>query len=294
VGRIEDALAKLQAREKIRDAAIGTTTLGRVIAPADRLPEPAAVRQRHNYGGKRVEIDLKELHAQGLLAPDSQERKLADQYRVIKRPLLRNAANSQPSGVPRGNLLMIASALAGEGKTFTCLNLCLSMAREEDWDVVLVDGDCKKPHLTRLFGAEAEFGFMDLLRDTSAQFDSFVMPTSVPGLSLLPAGKRDERASELIASARMDALCAELAANDTRRIVLFDSAPLLLTTESAVLASHVGQVVMVVQANRTPQKAVLAAIDKLDPAKAINLVLNQVDLKSGSPYGEYYGYDQPA
>jgi Mrp family chromosome partitioning ATPase len=135
---------------------------------------------------------------------------------------------------------------------------------------------------------------MELLRDPSAEFDSFVMPTSIPGLSLLPAGKRDEHASELLASSRMDALCTAVADRDPRRIILFDSAPMLLTPESPVLASHVGQVVLVVHANRTPQQAVLAAISKMDASKAINLLLNQVDLGGGAEYGEYYGYGTPA
>jgi Mrp family chromosome partitioning ATPase len=154
-----------------------------------------------------------------------------------------------------------------------------------DWSVVLVDADCSKPHLTRLFSAEQEPGLVDLLRDTSLNFNSLVMPTDIPGVSLLPAGSSDVHASELLASQRMGDLCEALAA-EPGRIVIFDSSPLLLTSEAVALAAHVGQVALVVRANATPQQAVLAAVDRLDPAKAIACVLNQ---SYGAELGQNYG-----
>lgn len=283
MGRIEEALHKLQrARRSPAPAAapLASTRIATVV------PEALA------YAGKHIRFNAAELRAQGLLAPDKEERRLAEQYRIIKRPLLRNAEPGHEPHVPRGNLLMVASALSGEGKTFTCLNLCLSMAREKDWSVVLVDGDCGKPHLTRLFSAEREPGLFDLLRDPSLAFESLVMPTDMPGLSLLPAGSLDPHASELLASNRMDELCESLAAR-AGLIVVFDSSPLLLTTESAVLGSQVGQIALVVRANSTPQQAVQAALDKLEPTKAIACILNQsygTDL--GLEYGDYHSYGQ--
>ena len=237
--RIEDALHKLQARSP------------RPVTAGARLG--AVLPKEHAYGGKRIAVDLAQFRANGLLAPDSEERRLAEQYRTIKRPLLRNADPTIDPEVPRGNLIAVASALSGEGKTFTCVNLCLSVARERDWSVLLVDGDCSKPQLTRLFSAEKEPGLIDLLRDSSESYERLVMPTDIPRLSLLPAGSRDVHATELLASKRMDELCTKLSADDPGRIVVFDSSPLLLTTEAGVLASKVGQIVLVVRANETPQ-----------------------------------------
>jgi receptor protein-tyrosine kinase len=193
--------------------------------------------------------------------------------------------------MPRGNLIMIASAFSGEGKTFTCINLCLSIAREKDWSVVLVDGDCSKPDLTKFFAAEREPGLLDLLRDPSLSFDSLVIPTSVPGLSLLPAGSRDEHAAELLASNRMDEICQQLGENNNGRLTVFDSSPLLLTTEAAALGGHVGQIGVVVRANVTPRQAVLAAVEKLDASKAVSFILNQsYTSELGVGYGDQYGY----
>jgi protein-tyrosine kinase len=283
MGRIEDALYKLQARS--REA-------GKSSPPAPTARLGALVPHEHTYGGSRIAIDSAQLRANGLLAPDSEERRLAEQYRTIKRPLLRNAVPNVQPPVPRGNLVMVASALSGEGKTFTCVNLCLSIARERDWDVVLVDGDCSKPHLTRLFAAENRPGLIDLLRDPALEFDDLVMPTDVPGFSILPAGARDSHASELLASKRMEELCDALASKTTARMIVFDSSPLLLTTEAAELAAHVGQVLVIVHANETPKQAVIAALEKLDESKAIGCVLNQAwgSGKATDGYG-YYGYD---
>lgn len=278
MSRIEEVLEKLQARSP--------------RPPGAPVPRLATVEARqHAYAGRRVVLDPWQLKLNGLLALDDEERGLAEQYRAIKRPLLRNADPSVDT-MMRGNLIMVASALPGEGKTFTCVNLCLSIARERDWTVVLVDGDTAKPHLTRLFGAEGEPGLIDLLRDPALTFDSFVMPTDVPGLSLLPAGSRDPRASELLASRRMDELCAALSAADRTRIVVIDSSPLLVTTEATALAAHVGQIAVVVRANETPRDAVLSALDKLDRAKAVACILNRnAGAEDSEGYG-HYGYGE--
>lgn len=278
--RIEDALQKLQRGQ--RPAPVTTPRLATAVAT-----EPG-------YGGHRIVVDAAQLRANGLLAPDSEERRLAEQYRTIKRPLLTNAVSAADTGLSNANLVAVVSALPGEGKTFTCLNLCLSIARERDWSVVLIDADCSKPHLTRMFAAEDKPGLIDLLKDPSRTFDSLVMPTDVPGLSLLPAGSHDHHASELLASRRMDEVCAELSGRGGRMIV-FDSSPLLLTSEAPVLASKVGQVVFVVKANQTPQDAVKAALEKINPDKAIGCVLNQSwgTESAGEGYG-YYGYEGSA
>jgi protein-tyrosine kinase len=284
MGRIEEALEKLQRA----GGGLRASPAVRVDGSAGRLA--TIVAQPHDYAGKRIQFDRVALRSQGLLAPDSDERRLEEQYRAIKRPLLRNAEPNHEPSLERGNLLMVGSALAGEGKTFTCVNLCLSIAREEDWSVVLVDGDCTKPHLTRLFSAENEPGLIDLLRDPSLSFDSLVMPTDIHGLSLLPAGSHDPHASELLASNRMDKLCNELA-RETGRMIVFDSSPLLLTTEAVALASKVGQVALVVHANSTLRQAVLAAVEKIEPNKAVACILNQTyRTEFGFDYGDYqYG-----
>ena len=279
--RLEDALNKLQTRRAIggagREGAVGTR----------EVPlQPGA----HSYGGKLLTINFDHLRRLGLMPAESEARSLAGQYRTIKRPLLKNASSQS---LQRGNLLLVTSALPGEGKTFTCLNLCLSLAREQDWSVVLVDGDSSKPHLSRLLGAEGAAGLMDLLRDSTREFDSIVMPTDVPNLSFLPAGTRHRDAVELLASSAMETLCDSAARSDPKRMIVFDSPPLLLTSEAPALAAQMSQIVVVVKANKTPQRALLMALAQLDPTKAIGLLLNQAGkgTDEGKYSGHYYGYD---
>jgi exopolysaccharide/PEP-CTERM locus tyrosine autokinase len=236
-----------------------------------------------------VKLDFEVLRSAGLYASENQA--VADQYRVIKRPLLAKATAPAGEAPEFANLVVVASALAGEGKTFTCINLALSIAAEKDWRVVLIDADCKNPQLSRLLGAEERPGLLDVLKNETVTVDSVLMGTNIPRLAVIPLGARDEQAAELVASARMKQICNELAKAEPRQFVIFDTSPLLLTTESSVVATHVGQAVIVVKAGRTPQQAVMGAIHKLDPSKAIGLVLNCAN-ETGEAfrYGTYGSY----
>jgi exopolysaccharide/PEP-CTERM locus tyrosine autokinase len=281
MGRIEEALAKLQQAERRGDPDRRSAT----------RPVPSlASRLDHAYGGTPIKLDLENMRRDGMLVQKDQQQRLTDQYRAIKRPILRNASVATDAAIDRGNLIMVASAFAEEGKTFTAINLSLSIALEQDWSVVLVDGDTSKRHLTTLLGLENAPGLTELLRDPALTFESLVIPTDIPGLAILPAGKRDDRTSELFASARMTALCTDMCRADAHRAIVFDSTPLLMSTESPVLGTQVGQVVLVVRANRTPRKSVLQARDKLDAKRPINLVLNQADWGDDIGGADYYSY----
>jgi exopolysaccharide/PEP-CTERM locus tyrosine autokinase len=239
---------------------------------------------------KLIRVDREALRVAGLMPPEHQERTLADQYRQIKRPLLAQAFGRGAAAVPKGQLVMMASAMPGEGKTFTSINLALSMALEKDVSVLLVDADVAKPHISSTFGIVDEPGLLDLLREESTQVDSFIIPTDVPGLSILPAGRRSDTATELLASRRMEQIAQSLAQRDPTRIVLIDSPPLLLTSESRALAQSAGQIVVVVRAGFTPQQAVLDALSHLGEGKFIGLVLNQST--AAAPGGYYYRYGE--
>jgi len=242
--------------------------------------------------GRIIEFSVEALAEAGLYSKGNSQ--LADEYRMIKQPILRKASDQAEAGDSRNNLLMVASALGGEGKTFTSVNLALSLASEKDWKVLLVDVDCRNPQLSRLLGVDDEPGIMDYLKDPSLAIDTMIMPTSVERLSVLPLGAMDDHASEHLASSRMDELCGHLSSAGKHHIVIFDSSPLLLTAEPAILSTQIGQVALVVMANATPRQAVLEAIEKLDENRAIGLILNKADqggdiLKYGSGYGYGYG-----
>ena len=282
---IENAIKRLQASRGGNVAVPHTTP----YAP----PTPA--RQREIEADAplptlKIVINQDALRAAGMLPPAHQERELAQQYRQIKRPLINLALGRGLTPVPRGNLVMVASAVPGEGKTFMSLNLAFSMQLEADMTVLLVDGDVVNPRVSQIFGVENEPGLLDVIRDPSLALKSVILPTDVPGLSFLPAGRQDANATELLASHRTQEVISLLGGDDPSRLVLFDSAPLLLTTESHALAQLVGQIVIVVKADQTPQQAVLDAIETLSDGKAISLVLNQ-SMEQPRP-GYYYQYQQ--
>lgn len=236
---------------------------------------------------RTVVVDKNALRAMELLPPVNLERQIASQYQQIKRPLIASALGKGSEPIPNAYAIMLASALPGEGKTFTSINLALSMALERDIEIILIDADVAKPHVTRIFDVSSEKGLLDLLADSSLDPESAILDTNIPGLSLLPAGRQTETATELLASARMEQLIKQLAGEGGRRILLFDSPPLLLSTESRALVHAVGQVVLVVRAEVTPRRAVQEAIEAIGESKPTSLILNQTSTPAS---GGYYGY----
>jgi protein-tyrosine kinase len=237
---------------------------------------------------RTIHVDRNALRRTGLLPPESQGHELGTQYRVIKRPLLLNAFGPQNPGAASARIIMVASALPGDGKTFSCINIALSLALEREYSVVLVDGDAIKPEISRRFGMKNEPGLLDLLDDPTRPVESLIYPTDVPRLSMLPAGRQSDSSGELIASGRLREVCQSLVDKFPKRIVLFDSSPILVTSEARVLAAVAGQVVLVVKAGFTPQQAVKDAVEALGADKNIYLVLNQIDHLGGMAY--YHGY----
>ncbi|UXH76722.1 XrtA-associated tyrosine autokinase [Roseateles amylovorans] len=260
-----------------------------VLPPAQPLPQaPMIARSAPDVGSKRVELDLEALAAQGFLTPNAPRSFLADQYRNIKRPLIKNAMGKGASTLNHANLIMVTSALPGEGKSFTSLNLAMSIAAEFDNTVMLVDADVARPSMLRMLGLPPGPGLLDVL-EKEADMSSVLIKTNVDKLTLLPSGRPHARATELLASDAMSALLDHMAKRYPDRIIIFDSPPLLLTTESRVLASHMGQIVVVVQAERTPQSAVQQAVATIENCPLKMLLLNQASSKSGAGYG--YGYE---
>lgn len=235
-------------------------------------------------------LDLVRLRAAGLITPEAERSQVAEEFRMIKRPLLKNAFGQGAALVEKGNLIMISSGFPNEGKTFTSINLALSIASELDHTVLLVDADVARPAVTSYFGIDKGPGLVDYLLGDQPDLSSLLIKTDIPKLTLLPAGKRHHHSTELLASESMRNLLDELSERYPDRVIIFDSPPLLVTTEASVLASLVGQIVIVVESEKTTQTALKEALSLLDPDKSIGLVLNKSRQPFGSEYGMYYGY----
>lgn len=253
-------------------------------APTTTEPAQAPVQSR------RVDLDLELLERNGIIVPTSPRSQLADQFRVIKRPLIKNAMGKGASEVVNGNLIMITSALPGEGKTFNSINLAMSIASELDNTVMLVDADVARPSVMRMLGLPQGPGLLDLVLGEAKDLSEVLLKTNIDKLTILPSGTPHPRATELLASDAMTQLLEEMASRYPDRIIVFDSPPLLITTESRVLATHMGQVVVVVNAGKTLQSEVRQAIDTIDTCPVKMLVLNRSSSLFKGGYGYSYGY----
>lgn len=283
---IEKALEKMRA-ESAAAAGQPPPKPARPAAAAapTALPGPAAAPRR--VPRQTVEIDSDTLLAAGVLAPEDKQHQQVSDYRHIKRQVMSLAASASITVGAASRVIMVTSALPGEGKTFTAINLALSLALERDSSVLLIDGDVAKPNTSRLLNIERYPGLLDALADERAEVEDYVLGTNINGLYALSAGKVTDTANEYLSSARMATIMEQLLADRNRYIVL-DTPPLLVTTEAAALANHAGQVLMVVRADSTVQRAVLDALHLLGEREGINMVLNRVTHTRLEGY--YYGY----
>ncbi|WP_338769390.1 XrtA-associated tyrosine autokinase [Massilia sp. METH4] len=266
------------------EQAPGDGPAGDLSTPAPARPEPA------RRPGRVIELDLARMNESGLVTAAGGRTNLVEDFRIIKRPLIKRAfAPRKPNANP-GNLIMITSSLPGEGKTFTSINLAMSIAMELDHTVLLVDADVARPSVLRTLGLPAQRGLMDILLDEHLDMSDVMLRTNVNTLSILPAGTSNPRATELLASQAMTSLVREIAERYPDRIVIFDSPPLLLTSEAHVLASHMGQIVVVVESEKTTQHAVKEALHQLEGCSNVNLVYNKSrELNTSSKYDYHYG-----
>jgi protein-tyrosine kinase len=270
--------------------------------PLQSAPRPRTVASHStatSQKGRTCELPLEYLRARGFVLPDAAPNALSQEFRVIKRPLLDNAFGRGVPALERGRQIMITSALPGEGKSFCAINLALSLSAERDTHVLLVDADVAKPSVLRELGVEGtdrhasgeRAGLMECLIDQHAAVDQCVLRTNIERLSILPAGRPHEHATELLASASMEALVAQLANRYDDRVIIFDSPPILMTTESRVLASHMGQIVMVVEAGKTQRDAVTEALAAIGSPQNVGILLNKSKTPATGGYGGYgYGY----
>jgi receptor protein-tyrosine kinase len=234
-----------------------------------------------------VLLDLPRLAAAGVVTPDAPRSQIADEFRVIKRPLIVNALGKSATRIERANMIMVTSAVPGEGKTFTATNLAMSIAMEIDSTVLLVDADVANPSLPDLLGVRESKGLMDVLTDPKVELADVLLRTNVDRLALLPAGRSHRRATEHLASDAMERLIEDIGSRYPDRIVVFDAPPLLATTEARALATHMGQIVVVVEADRTTHSALKQALTLLEDCPVVMTMLNKA---AGSHVGTYYGY----
>ncbi len=290
---LERAAQKFDFAAALRKAAADDS----VMPVADRAPvfpgnstsEPFAAPST----GRQGVVDRERLSAAGFILSGEKPGALAEEFRIVKRQLLLRAAGQGGQPVRNGRLILVCSAKPDEGKTFCSINLALSMAREKELDVVLVDCDFSKPELVATMGLEDGPGFLDAIADPSCDAENCIIHTDIPNFSILPAGGKSDEATELLASKRTEQLLDRLIARNPARIMIFDSPPALSASPASVLAMQAGQTMMVVKADTTNEAELREALGLLDGCQHIQLLLNSVTFTpNGKRFSTYYGYGE--
>jgi protein-tyrosine kinase len=184
--------------------------------------------------------------------------------------------------------LAVTSPIKGDGKTTVAANLAATMALDYEQNVLLIDADLRSPSLHRYFGVSGTPGLADYLGSNSpAELRSYVQNTNVAGLRILPAGKSSTFSSELLASDRMKTLVREIPAQFPDHQVIFDTSPVLSTSDPLVLGRLVDGLIIVVRAGKTPRGCLAEALTSLGSNKIVGVVLNGAELGMASRYYYY-------
>lgn len=240
------------------------------------------------FRGRTAHVDRDDLREAGFILPDSPVSVLAEEFRIVKRQLLLSATRGDQGGKER--MILVCSAQPNDGKTFSAVNLALSMASEKDFEVLLVDADIAKPEVLSTLGLSSGPGLMDAVADPAIDVETCIIRTDIGNLHVLPAGRQTNEDTELLASDRTRAVVDQLASRPNR-IVIFDSPPALAASAASVLALHVGQVVMVVRADKTSETELRDAVSLLNGCDDIQLLLNGTAYSgTNRKFGSYYGY----
>jgi protein-tyrosine kinase len=281
-------LEPIEQAVRERTRRFGFPEAGELAAQQPEAKDPAvwsSPRDRPERATSRVlRVDRDLLRRQNIITPDAERTPTAECFRRIKRQILANVA--QPKASAPSNLVLVTSALAGEGKTFCAINLAISISLEMDRTVLLVDADVARPSVPQALGLKAEQGLLDVLSDRRIDLAEVLWNTDIGKLTLLPAGTAHQNATELLASDTMRELLQEMAERYQDRIIIFDSPPLLAASEASVLASHMGQIVIVVEAGKTSEAALKSALGHIEASKVTGLLLNK---GAGSGLGYDYG-----
>ncbi len=234
-------------------------------------------------------IDAISLQRAGMMDWSRTRTRISEEFRLVQRQIIRSAFG--PGAEPGfSNLLLVTSARPGEGKSFMASNLAGSIARQGDHHVLLVDVDPKRDSICYRLGLAQARGLLDLAADAKLDPSLLIVTTPVERLSILPVGRERDRIAELFSTKEMTRLIQSLGRRFADRLLILDAPPCLSTSDPAVLAQVVGQILFVVEANRTQREEVEASLDLIQSCPTITMVLNKQQISSRYTFGAYSSY----
>jgi len=254
-------------------------------------PEPATTKAPDRPADAYLQIDFKRLDEAGFITPDTPYNVNTQEFRAIKRQILKASFpdDSNPAG-SQSRVILVTSSAPAEGKTFTSLNLAMSISTDKDIQVLLVDADGYRRSLTALMDAGDKLGVIDLLSRPALQLRDNVLSTNIANLSFLPAGLPHPRAGELLNSRKLSALMHDIALKFPDHLILIDTPPVLASSEAAILAAQVGQILVVAEKDRTSKRALRQSLAMLEDCRTVSCILNMATANLGGSAASMYGY----
>jgi protein-tyrosine kinase len=273
-----------EQKHQTHAAQFASIPAGGVIAPS-----PGVATNKN-----QVRLDFRALRQEGMITPDHMTSSISNEFRGIKRKLLQKVRDPK-TRTTVNNLIMITSSLPGEGKTFSSINLALSLAAERGLQVLLIDADIIRPSVGDVFIAPPKVGLTELLSGKTRNVsDVLYRCADIPSLAVIFSGNPKNGSPELISSREMVNLCHELSRRYPDRVILIDTPPVLASSEAAILASYVHQVIMVVSADQTDKHQLRQSLEAVSSCQNINLLFNKAPNWNEAEYKPYYGYAEPA
>ncbi|QDG39217.1 polysaccharide biosynthesis tyrosine autokinase [Alteromonas mediterranea] len=293
---IEKALAKNRSDKSIEtsgenDAKVADTPETQAELNTKDVPSEEI---RKNEGEPDIVLDMKYLSQKGMVDHSAERRIINEEFRAIKRKVISNAFGPLAKTLERSNIVMVTSSKPGEGKTFSAVNLALSIASEQDKTVLLVDADVLRPNVMKTLGLKNEEGLIEYLLGEKSSVADVMKSTNIPNLKIIGAGKPHRLSNELLASEIMQKTIDEFSTRYKDRIVIIDTPPLLGINETSVLANLAGQALLVCEEGKSKLHDIKNAVAHLDPNMAIGIVVNKSLSNDQGPgyYGYYYGNNE--
>ncbi len=288
---IEKAVSKLKQSNDVK-APPANIDNAPLVERAERVSQDETKRTKPatqlDVSSHMVQLDLAMLEKKNFVSLSTERRLINEEYRVIKRKLINNAFGPLSKTLHHPNLILVSSSRPGEGKTFSAINLALSIALEQDKTVLLVDADVLRPNVSKTLQINHSLGLTDYLQSPDVAVQDILLSTNVERLKIITAGSPHHLSTELLASERMLQLVNEFATRYADRIVIFDAPPLLGVNETAVMAAMCGQAVIVVEENRTRLAEIEQSVSLLPKEMAMGFLINKAHRNQGKGYG--YGY----
>lgn len=245
---------------------------------------------------KHRPVSLADLERAGMMVARTNRTRTTEEYRIVIGRVLRALHDGQGENLLAGpescpNVVMVTSARPGEGKSFTSLNLGGSIAQNAGESVLIVDVDAKNNSLSDLLGLSTFRGYLDMVADPALAAEDLIIPSALPNLSFLALGSRslarEEEGGSGAEERRMTPPITRLARQFPKTLILIDAPPCLSTSDPHTLSPAVGQVVLVVEAERTQRSEVEAAIEMVKVCPNVTMLLNKVRMNSSHTFGTY-------